>query len=64
MLKKPAVFVLTFLSIFVLKTIGFFRKKSLLELKPNGEKSILILTPHADDELLGCGAVLKKQAEH
>jgi len=63
-LKKPAVFVLTFLSIFVLKTIGFFRKKSLLELKPNGEKSILILTPHADDELLGCGAVLKKQAEH
>jgi len=64
MLKKAVILILSFFNIFLLKAAGWFTRKTLVQLTPKSNESVLILAPHADDEVLGCGVILKKHADN
>lgn len=64
MLKTGVMTLISLLDIILFKISGFFSKKTLAELTLQSRESILILVPHADDESIGCGAILRKHAEN
>jgi len=64
MLKKSALSLISFFSLLLLKAAGRLSQKSLLRLSAQGQESVLIVAPHADDEVLGCGAILKSHHQN